>query len=116
MDHQRHVAAGRKRAAETRYNPERRAKMIQLYELGARDISAQLHLGIKEESVERSVRRWRDRLHELGHLGTFQRGPIKGTKFVLDEDYLVAIDDMKKMYPDCTFKEVVDALMVEGFK
>ena len=116
MDHQRHVNAGRKRAVESRYNPERRAKMIQLWDAGARDIAAQLYLGIKEEIVEMNVRRWRGRLHELGHLGTFERGLIKGTKFVLNEDYLVAIDDMKKLFPDCNFKEVVGALMVEGFK
>jgi hypothetical protein len=116
MDHQRHVNAGRKRTVETRYNAERRAKIIQLWDAGERNIAAQLHLGIKEESVEQNVRRWKERLRELGHLGTFRRGPIKGTKFVLDEDYLIAINDMKRLFPDCNFKEVVDALMVEGFK
>jgi hypothetical protein len=101
-------------AGEETYTAAVKETIIQLYDEGCRTIAAQLRLGVREDSVYRSVRRWKNNLITRGHLKNIVRGGEAGTKFVLDETELNLIKQAQELFPDMMAHEVILWLRANG--
>ena len=101
-------------AKEEKFTAAQKERIINRVDNQEIGVAQHFDLGIKEESLKRNVRRWKQNLADRGHLTNLQRGAHKGVKFVLSETESNLIEQAKRLFPDMMAHEMILWLKANG--
>ena len=102
-------------APEEKYTAETKRAILEALEDGEENIALRLKLNIKEDSLERSARRWRVNEADRSHLRT-TRGLKPGIKISLVGEELELLERLTVQFPDISLKETMASFIAAGLR